>query len=312
MPNENDNSPAPPIAPPHPGPDPEAPPAAPEQAAAAPAPAADAAPPAPEAPKPDPKQDDPAQVDPNAPPPTAAPSPAPNDKPPADPTHPLASKMLQIIADANMMAPVVVGILVLAMIFYGRPLVQFMIDPPAARALIGMAICLSTIGLAFVLVFQAFRTTDPQQFQRGREIYGGLIGIFGTIIGFYFGTTGSSTASLDIDRLTVTGQAVTFHVKGGQPPYTATLIAKGNLADTAKTPLDKSDMVTVDLNGNANYVLSDKVANLSVTVDVQDSANHALSKTAKYPADEAAKPAPGATPVPASSGASATASSPVP
>jgi hypothetical protein len=269
MANADDNvpqAPTAPVAPPHPGRDPDAPVPPLEHAADEPAPAKDDAAPA-DAPDPDQKPGDPAVV---------------------DPTHPLTSKLLQIIDDADILAPVLVGILVLAMIFYGRPLVQFMINASAARALIALAISLSTIGLAFLLVFQAFRTNDDRQFQRGREIYGGLIGIFGTIIGFYFGSTGGSPADLDVEQLKVTTEAVSFHVKGGQPPYTATVSAKGTLASDGTKTLDENKPVTVDLNGNANYVLSEKVGAATVTVDVKDSANRVMSRSGKYPSDETA------------------------
>ena len=64
-----------------------------------------------------------------------------------------------------------------------------------ARGLITYLFAVTTIGTSVVLVMGALmKEIDEQAFQRGKEVLGLLLGVFGTIVGFYFGSeTGSCT-----------------------------------------------------------------------------------------------------------------------
>ena len=90
-----------------------------------------------------------------------------------------------------------------------------------------------TIGTALVLVVAALigSQTDisERQFQHGKEVLSLLLGVFGTIVGYYFGATRTTTAtpSIRVSSLelfpaaahageTFTARAV---VAGGAPPY---------------------------------------------------------------------------------------------
>src|SRR5262249_52339895 len=61
-----------------------------------------------------------------------------------------------------------------------------------ARGLITFIISVSAIILAFVLVISSlFGSTNlsEDQYRRGREVFTGLMGVLGTIVGFYFGAS---------------------------------------------------------------------------------------------------------------------------
>jgi IPT/TIG domain-containing protein len=61
-----------------------------------------------------------------------------------------------------------------------------------ARGLITLLFAVGTIAIALILTFTAVFQNDPgskERFERGKEILSVLIGIFGTIIGFYFGSS---------------------------------------------------------------------------------------------------------------------------
>lgn len=73
-------------------------------------------------------------------------------------------------------------------------------QPSFARGLITYLFAITTIGTAVVLVVAAFSSGDQVKanFSRGKDILSLLLGVFGTIVGFYFGTeSGSSLQELE-------------------------------------------------------------------------------------------------------------------
>jgi hypothetical protein len=113
----------------------------------------------------------------------------------------------------------------------GRVLTQ-MSTHDFARGLITYLFAITTIGTAVVLVMAALmhEITD-EAYKRGKEILALLLGVFGTIVGFYFGSEKHDTASL-LAELAVSqphvsasivpgGESVRLMatVSGGTPPY---------------------------------------------------------------------------------------------
>lgn len=61
-------------------------------------------------------------------------------------------------------------------------------DPAVARGLITLLFAMATVWIAMILTFAAVSDkTDDDKFSRGKDILTILVGIFGTIIGYYFG-----------------------------------------------------------------------------------------------------------------------------
>ena len=101
-----------------------------------------------------------------------------------------------------------------------------------ARGVITYLFAVVTIGTAVVIILAALLAKDnvhaKEQFQRGKEILSLLLGVFGTIVGFYFG---SSSAVLTHDfRLSAVHAAaasgsaavpisIEVVASGGTPPY---------------------------------------------------------------------------------------------
>lgn len=99
-----------------------------------------------------------------------------------------------------------------------------------ARGLITYLFAIVTIGTAVVLVLSALLGTDKEKFDRGKEVLGLLLGVFGTMVGFYFASELSrpeATGELTVSSILVTPQEatpggtlkVTALVRGGTPPY---------------------------------------------------------------------------------------------
>jgi hypothetical protein len=99
-----------------------------------------------------------------------------------------------------------------------------------ARGLITYLFAVVTIGTAVVLVLSALLGTDKEKFDRGKEVLGLLLGVFGTMVGFYFASELSraeADGTLAVSSVLVSPQQVspggtlnvTAFVRGGTPPY---------------------------------------------------------------------------------------------
>jgi hypothetical protein len=107
-----------------------------------------------------------------------------------------------------------------------------MADREYARGLITFLFAVVTIGTALVLIVSALIGSEDsiseKQFQHGKEVFSLLLGVFGTIVGFYFGSTIPSTASAPLrvsalevlPNTAVPGSVITTRplVAGGVPP----------------------------------------------------------------------------------------------
>ena len=157
-----------------------------------------------------------------------------------------------------------------------------------ARGLITYLFAIVTIGTAVLLVVATL--TGPadeateKRFQRGKEILALLLGVFGTIVGFYFGSEMSRADSNAISvaplRVTRTGTPpnvviglVTF-VTGGRQPYQYTLTL-GDGAQGKTEPVPEGgwivrDVRWSDLTGGSGQI----------TIEVRDSENRSVRQTA--------------------------------
>jgi hypothetical protein len=114
-----------------------------------------------------------------------------------------------------------------------------MSDSTFARGLITYLFAVVTVGTAVVIVVYSLTTGDAdKQFERGKDILSLLLGVFGTIVGFYFGSEkGKSEQQLQLTPLLLGSSdvapgemtTVSAHVKGGNPPYRfGTAVGKGS------------------------------------------------------------------------------------
>jgi len=114
-------------------------------------------------------------------------------------------------------------------------------DSSYARGVITYLITIATIGLAFILVLQAmFKNETPDNFKGAREILTVMMGVLGTIVGFYFGSTTDQAHSLRVVTLQASMTAekkerVQAFVEGGAPPYTYTVSFDGDKPPKQRT-----------------------------------------------------------------------------
>lgn len=159
-----------------------------------------------------------------------------------------------------------------------------------ARGLITYLFALVTIGIAVALVLSALTGTEGAdasdvRFQRGKEILSLLLGLFGTMVGFYFGSEASAAArsdqqALQLSALDVTPQPVSKEsgkitvravVKGGATPYRYAVVQR-----PGGTP-DLSDIVR-----NDGWIVHEMTLNnadpMQVRVVVQDAAKRTVEQ----------------------------------
>lgn len=112
-----------------------------------------------------------------------------------------------------------------------------------ARGLITFIFTLGTLGIALTLVGSAlFSSADDNKFRRAREVFSVLAGVLGTIVGFYFGSTGNEgpRPTLAPVRIVEAGDALQLSafVNGGTPPYEYDIDLNGTSLKSDETSKD--------------------------------------------------------------------------
>lgn len=94
---------------------------------------------------------------------------------------------------------IVVGAILLALFKDDLRLLNRLADRSVARGLITFLIAISTVGIALILavstVVSTPTTDDDKRFDRAKQVLTILIGVLGTIVGFYFGSTDDAPAT---------------------------------------------------------------------------------------------------------------------
>jgi hypothetical protein len=161
-----------------------------------------------------------------------------------------------------------------------------------ARGLITYLFAVVTIGTAVVLVVSALTSdetpTNERRFERGKEILSLLLGVFGTIVGFYFGSevaakgqpseTILQVAPLRLSTASIISGAeltITTYVSGGKAPYKYG-VGFDKAEVKAEMPVDPSGWITKTLA--APEVTNDGAA--LVRLLVEDADGHSTEATA--------------------------------
>lgn len=162
-----------------------------------------------------------------------------------------------------------------------------------ARGMITYLFGVGTIGTAVVLVVFALTEKaeeSDKRFQHGKEVLSLLLGIFGTMVGFYFG---SETASKGEDalrmiqpRLSVASAtkgstfSLTTAVVGGKAPYRFGISVDSDTLNPAdlKENVELGGWIVKDLTVPASATPGKQI---SVTVGIRDAGIHQTQQTVK-------------------------------
>lgn len=175
----------------------------------------------------------------------------------------------------------------------------------AARGLITFLIAFTTVALAVILVLASIMSSGDnlkERFEQGREIFTSLVGILGTIVGFYFGATqagpaattpgatptpapASITASLPAAQ-TMTARVstlnpqqgdtvvITSFVNVGAPPFTYSITFDPEVIPAVRGAVSPEGFIRQEVPIPAGYANGTP---LRFRIDVSDSAGRAVS-----------------------------------
>lgn len=158
-------------------------------------------------------------------------------------------------------------------------------DRELARGVITFLVSIATISLGFILVVSSiFAPQDvvtEERFRRAREVFVAMMGVLGTIIGFYFGAADGSTPDLELSTIQVVstegGQRIAAHITGGNGPYTYSIAFD-----------DQSISDVTDLPATDGWVMRDFESSkpVALTITVRDKNGRSASGRYEPPVDD--------------------------
>lgn len=179
---------------------------------------------------------------------------------------------------------VVIGLVFVLLILYKTRFdLQAMANAEYARGAISYLLVLAFIVLGVLMIiaalfgpFQNDQASDAA-FRRAREIYMSVVGIVGTIVGFYYGTGLTQTNPLELEVRQVSASLVVL-VSGGTKPYRLNIKGDGK---PYETKIDK---------GFAEVSICDQLshpANGSYTIEIIDGKDQKAPRDVKIDYDKA-------------------------
>jgi|SRR5579864_4248194 len=188
--------------------------------------------------------------------------------------------------------PTTLAIVAIIYAFYqrGATFLTSLQNLETARGLITFLVVFTTIVISITLVAYVATTSDDKdkvkdRFGFGKEVLTALIGILGTILGFYFGQSTTSTAlqfaSAYVSNVTPKpGDSVVLYsvVSGGKPPYKYTItFSPANMIDTIAEKSSATGVIQEQVT-IPDKVPKDKDTDFTFQIVVTDSAG----KSATY------------------------------
>jgi hypothetical protein len=170
---------------------------------------------------------------------------------------------------------------VLAFLMYGiisDKLLSSLATIATSRGLITFLITVVTVTIALVLILSSVVSDSPdraRRFQNGKDILVVLIGVLGTIVGFYFGQSDESSKELKLAPVYVSttpsdaGETITLvtFASGGKPPYIYSIDFQPDIITDIKEQPSRDGLITAKVS--ANPVKED--TEVSFAIHVSDS-----------------------------------------
>jgi len=164
---------------------------------------------------------------------------------------------------------VIIGIIISA---YGQSFLLHLADDKVARGLITFLIAITTVGIAIILAVSTVMASGDdvagdKRFDRGKQVLSVMIGVLGTIVGFYFG---SSQGTQQAQQLVIKSIALPDGFVGKAYPSTK-LEASGGVPKLKwsvdpKLPADLTlDSATGTITGTPKAVLPKTEFTFTVT-----------------------------------------------
>ena len=128
------------------------------------------------------------------------------------------------------------------------------------RPLLVVTAIVSTIAFGGALLvgslFSAEGTVEDR-FRRAREVFLVFSGIFGTVVGFYFGSSDPKAGGITLDAFFEEATLVGY-VAGGSPPYSVTTIYGPE--NTARTIETKTGLVRIPFDKKTDFIIPFRIS----------------------------------------------------
>jgi hypothetical protein len=159
-----------------------------------------------------------------------------------------------------------------------------------ARGLITFLVVFTTVIIAITLVLYITTSTlagdeVKNRFGFGKEILTALIGILGTILGFYFGQTSTSPLGLQVapayisDKTPKRGDSLVLYsfVSGGKPPYTYSISFKPDTIPAVHDKPSAQGVIQEDIKIPPDLLPKEKDAQFTFEIAIKDSGGKTIS-----------------------------------
>jgi hypothetical protein len=182
---------------------------------------------------------------------------------------------------------VVLGVIVFIVTKDGQIFLSSLAKKEVARGLITFLIAISTVGIAIILAVSTLVLAEgdagDRRFDRGKQILTTLIGVLGTIVGFYFGSENApdnqqtqppriTTASLPDGTVGKPYTSTTLETAGLKPPLTWTIkpgLPSGLALDTALGIISGTPTKVTPRTPFTFTVTDSSTPTISTSVDLQ-------------------------------------------
>jgi hypothetical protein len=172
--------------------------------------------------------------------------------------------------------------------FDGGRFLLLLKDSEVSRGLITFLVALTTVLLAIILAIYAITAQKDEavkeRFSHGKEILTMLVGILGTVLGFYFGTADKSTSNIPtLASVRFEGQKLLTHASGGTTPYRYSITSSNQSFAKIDGRITKDGWIAETLDKMPS-------PNSSVTVSIFDAKDKAVSVTVPFIESIASQP----------------------
>jgi hypothetical protein len=180
------------------------------------------------------------------------------------------------------------GFVILGLIVYGitekdQHFLNNLADKEVARGLITFLIAITTVGIAIILAISTLvlgaGDEGDKRFDRGKQVLSILIGVLGTIVGFYFGSEVSSKPPNPQGQVQTSSQQITTAALPDgavNKPYPSTALQTAGLTGKLKwavKPELPADLVLDSAAGTVSGTPKAPVQKTAFTFTVTDSAS---------------------------------------
>lgn len=171
-----------------------------------------------------------------------------------------------------------VGLLILLYLGFRGETVKLLAELSYARGLITFIFAVGTVGIAVILTIAVIMGNEPdagKRFERAKEILVILIGVFGTIVGFYFGTADSNSPPQPLEITTPLLPEIApeneeieiiAYISTGSPPFAYQI----RFDSKELSPIAKQDVNERWIRSKLRLPEVDSTVAVRVTIEAED------------------------------------------